>query len=78
MIALSSLRENSRETKRMRHVLVGRNDRVARVFFRRNDPHISRHRLPRFVERYARRASTRDKLKRGFCSRALSLPRFPL
>ena len=69
-----SLSGNSRETKR---VLVGRNGRVARVVtFRRND----RHCLPSFARRdeCTRCASTRDKLKRGFCSRALSLPRFSL
>lgn len=72
-----SLYGNSRETGR--RVLVRGNEWVACVSScRKNVRHSPWHCLSSFVERYARRASTRDKLKRGFCSRALSLPRFPL
>lgn len=75
-----SLYGDSRETGRIgRRVLVRGNDRVACVSScRKNVRRSPWHCLSSLVERYARRASTRDKLKRGFCSRALSLPRFPL
>lgn len=66
---------NWKFTERIKRGSVRGNDCVSSC---RNVRHSPWHCLSSLAERYARRASTRDKLKRGFCSRALSLPRFPL